>query len=72
MDITSKIIWHVYAKQDLEIQATYLTTIAYKYSAKQIVAINESTANERTKDHKYGWSPKGIPCHVYLLSKRSK
>ena len=72
MDITSKIAWHVYAKQDPEIRAAYLTTIAHEYSAEQIVAIDESAANERTKDRKYGWSPKGMPCRVRLLSKRSK
>ena len=72
MEITSKVARRVYAEQDPEIRAAYLTTIAHEYSAEQIVAVDESAANERTKDRKYGWSPKGMPCRVRLLSKRSK
>ena len=72
MNITSKIARRVYAKQDLEIWAAYLTTIAHEYSAEQIVAVDESVVNERTKDRKYSWSPKGMPCRVHLLSKWSK
>ena len=31
------------------------------YDATQLVFVDESAANERTLDRKYGWAPKGLP-----------
>jgi hypothetical protein len=34
--------------------------------------IDESAANERSLDRKFGWSPKGVPARVVSSAKRSK
>ena len=37
-----------------------------------IVFLDESAANERTSDRKFGWSPVGVTPHVYESTKRSE
>jgi len=43
-----------------------------EYTADQIVAVDESAANERTRDRKFGWSPQGVPCRVRLPGRRTE
>jgi len=38
----------------------------------QLMYIDESAANERSLDRKYGWSPKGVPARIVSSAKRSK
>ena len=38
----------------------------------QLIYIDESAANERSLDRKYGWSPKGQPAGLISPAKRSK
>jgi transposase len=42
-----------------------------QYKANQIVFVDESAANERTKDRRWGWSLRGLPCRVRQSSQRS-
>ena len=68
LKVTNKVIGRIHTEQDSKLRSTYLVEIAQLYSAEQIVAIDESAANERTRDRRYGWSPKGKPCRVKLPS----
>lgn len=34
------------------------------WKPNQLISLDESAANEKTKDRKYGWSLKGLPCKV--------
>jgi len=72
INMTHKVAGRIHTEQDAELRAAYLAEIAQLYTADQIVAIDESAANERTRDRKYGWSPKGMPCRVKLPGRRSK
>ena len=72
LKMTYKTARLIHTEQDDELRATYLAEIARSYTVDQIVAIDESVANERTRDRKYGWSPKGMPCRVKLPGRRSK
>jgi transposase len=42
-----------------------------KYDSSQLVFLDESAANERTGDRKFGWSPVGLDCGVFRPIKRS-
>jgi transposase len=42
------------------------------WHARQLVFIDESAANERTRDRKYGWSPQGFKATDILPIKRSQ
>jgi hypothetical protein len=46
--------------------------IQKSWMAEQLVFLDESAANERTGDRKYGWSPTGTVCGVSRLLKRSE
>jgi transposase len=72
INMTTKTAQRIHAEQDPALRATYLAEVARTYSAEQIVAIDESAVNERIKDRRYGWSPKGMPCRVKLSGKKSK
>ena len=41
-------------------------------NANQLVFLDESAANERTSDRKYGWAPQGVRAAEYLPIKRSE
>ena len=41
------------------------------WKANQLLFIDESAANERSKDRKYGWAPIGVTPHEYIPLKRS-
>ena len=43
-----------------------------KYTASQLLFLDESAANERTGDRKYGWAPVGTTPHEYTPVKRSE
>ena len=43
-----------------------------EFTPKQLVFIDESAANERTANRKYGWAPIGVSPHVYQSIKRSE
>ena len=36
-----------------------------EFTAKQLLFLDESAANERTSDRKYGWAPIGVTPHLY-------
>ena len=48
LKMTHKVACRIHTEQDDELHVAYLVEIAQMYSAKQIVAIDESAANERT------------------------
>jgi hypothetical protein len=41
------------------------------WEARQLVFLDETAANERTMDRKYGWAPIGVPAVEYRPLKRS-
>jgi hypothetical protein len=47
-------------------------SIQKSWTAEQLVFLDESAANERTGDRKYGWSPEGTICGVARPLKRSE
>jgi len=42
------------------------------WQAEQLVFIDESAANERTMDRKFGWAPIGLPAREIRPAKRSE
>jgi len=42
------------------------------WQAEQLVFIDESAANERTMDRKFGWAPIGLPAREIHPAKRSE
>jgi transposase len=50
----------------------YLAHMAQRYTAEQIVAVDESACNERTGDRKYGWSPGNTLVELSYSFKRSE
>jgi DDE superfamily endonuclease len=38
--------------------------------AEEAIFVDKSAVNERTKDRKRGWSPRGVPCRVTMLNGR--
>jgi len=42
------------------------------YTAKQVVFVDESAANEHTFHRKYDWTPVGVLPHEYRRLERSK
>jgi len=42
------------------------------WQANQLLFVDESAANERTMDRKYGWAPVGVTPHVYQPLKHSE
>ena len=63
MQMTHKRVTKVNIRRDEDLVNDFLARMM-RYSADQIVALDESAANERTSDRKYGWSPRGQPCRV--------
>jgi len=85
IDITTKSIW-VYlqragwsrkavqakaAERNELLRATW-RGLQPLWDDNQLVFIDESAANERTADRRYGWSPKGVQCQVLRPLKRSE
>jgi len=46
--------------------------IQKQYDSDQLVFLDESASNERTRDRKYGWSPIGLICEKVRPFKRSE
>jgi hypothetical protein len=44
--------------------------LQHQWDEDQLVFIDESAANERTADRRYGWSPIGVECKVSRPLKR--
>jgi DDE superfamily endonuclease len=42
------------------------------WNAAQLVFIDESAANERNMNRKFGWAPKGLPSHESCPARRSE
>ena len=62
MKVTHKRIEKVNPDADPVLQAHWLAKVATRYTASQLVVVDESAANERTADRRWGWSPKGVAC----------
>jgi len=43
-----------------------------QWTAEQLVFLDESAADERNKDRKFGWAPVGLPAAVSTLFRRSE
>ena len=67
---THKRVKRTHTARDDELRAHFKAKMC-EYRANQLVFIDESAADERTKDRKWGWSLKGLPCRVRLPGKRS-
>src|ERR1700694_1699883 len=50
------------AQQSPELRRLWINSLA-GWSADQLIFIDESAANERTGDRKYGWAPVGVTPH---------
>jgi hypothetical protein len=59
------------AERNREIRDDWLRRLS-GWEAAQLVFLDESAANERTMDRKYGWSPIGTPCTISRPAKRSE
>ena len=54
-----------------ELRSEWIRKLA-DYTTSQILFLDESAANERTGDRKYGWAPVGITPFEYAPIKRSE
>ena len=71
LDLTRKKNERVDPDSDPDLRALWLSKIATRYSANQLVVVDESAASERTRDRRWGWSPRGVVCRVLQDSPRS-
>ena len=71
LDLTRKKNERINPDSDPALRALWLSKIASQYSAKQLVVVDESAASERTRDRRWGWSPRGVVCRVLQDSPRS-
>lgn len=71
LNMTRKRVTNVHPNQDSGLRDDHLIE-RMQYSADQIVAVDESAADERTKDRKYGWSLRGLPCRVCQAGRRGQ
>src|SRR5579859_20816 len=59
------------AQRDPELRDSWMHKLV-DWTAEQLIFIDESAANERTADRKYGWGPVGIIPHEIRSFKRSE
>ena len=59
------------AQRNPELRNAWIRKLA-DCTAEQLVFIDESAANERTGDRKYGWAPVGVTPHETRSFKRSE
>jgi hypothetical protein len=59
------------AQRNPELRAAWLRKLA-DWTADQLIFIDESAANERTADRKYGWAPVGTTPYTTRSFKRSE
>ena len=71
LKLTRKKNERVNPDSDPALRALWLSKIASQYSANQLVVVDESAASERTRDRRWGWSPRGVVCRVLQDSPRS-
>ena len=71
LNFTRKKNEQVNPSSDPALRALWLSKIASRYSAKQLVVVDESAATERTQDRRWGWSPRGVVCRMAQDSPRS-
>ena len=56
---------------DPDLRARWLARLACHYTASQLIVVDESAANERTADRRWGWSEKGVVCRSVQTGQRS-
>jgi transposase len=61
MNLTHKKSERLNEGRDDQLRAAWLWKMCY-YKASQLVVVDESAASERTKDRRWGWSERGVPC----------
>lgn len=61
----------MHSERDEELRFLWQSKLT-EFRADQLVYVDESASNERTKDRKMGWTTKGMPCRVRMSGKRSK
>ena len=71
MGISRKILKQIAAERDADCRHQYQFQVA-NYSPDMVVYVDESAANEHTKDRKWGWSSFGITPLVSRPVKRSE
>ena len=72
VEFSRKVTQRVAAQRDEAKRLEYWQTLQ-AYTAEQLVFVDESAANERTLDRKYGWAPKGLPAiNVKLLHRSTR
>ena len=59
------------AQRNPELRAQWMSKLA-NWTAEQLIFIDESAANERTADRKYGWAPVGLTPQESRPFQRSK
>ena len=59
------------AQQNPELRRQWMSKLS-GWNAEQLIFIDESAANERTADRKYGWAPVGITPSEARLFRRSE
>ena len=59
------------AQRNPELRAAWLRNVA-DWTADQLIFVDESAANERTGDRKYGWAPVGVTPHESRSFNRSE
>ncbi|OAG33765.1 hypothetical protein AYO21_12170 [Fonsecaea monophora] len=70
LGLTRKRVNKINIRRDESLVTAFLANMT-QYSVEQLVCLDESAANERTSDRKYGWSPRGVPCRVRAFNRRS-
>jgi len=70
ISFSRKVTQRVAAQRNEAKRLEYYINLA-SYTAKQLVFVDESAANERTLDRKYGWAPKGFPAIDIKILHRS-
>lgn len=71
MGITRKMLKRIAAERDQDCRNGYRLQVS-NYSADMLVYVDESAANEHTKDRKWGWSSFGLTAQVSRPAKRSE
>jgi hypothetical protein len=60
----------IHVARDDELRAHFRSKMC-EYRANQLVFVDKSSADERKKDRRWGWSLKGLPCRLRMPGKRS-
>ena len=57
---------------DMGLRAVWSYKISQFYKSNQLVVVDESAANERSKDRRWGWSERGVPCRADQSARASR